>query len=74
MGEASNLSGIQAALNAAALPPIQIITRVLADSVFSRFYLCRAAQKKFYQKSVPTSCADDVDSIAASKDASSCLV
>lgn len=45
MVEASNLSGIQAAIDAVASPPIQIITRVLADSVFSRFYLCRAAQK-----------------------------
>lgn len=43
MGEESNLSGIQAALYAAASPPIQIITRCLADFVFSRFEV-KAAQ------------------------------
>ena len=43
MGEEPNISGIQAALYAAASPPIQIITRCLADFVFSRFEV-KAAQ------------------------------
>lgn len=43
MGEESNLSGIQAALYDSASPPIQIITRCLADFVFSRFEV-KAAQ------------------------------
>ena len=43
MGEESNLSGIQAAIYDAASPPIQIITRCLADFVFSRFEV-KAAQ------------------------------
>ena len=43
MGDESNLSGIQSALYAAASQPIQIITRCLADFVFSRFEV-KAAQ------------------------------